>query len=201
MEKKFFNHGELMFNKIFTATILILLTMSFAQASNCFSINDKNIELKWTAYKTPAKAGVSGTFKTIKLNGKLEGTSVEQLVENVSFDIDATTVFTKDAGRDAKLKTFIFNTIVGKKITGKFIKMQKGVLTALITMNGVSREVPLLYKLNNNALQADGHIDMLDFTMGEQIKAINKACLAKHEGKTWNDVALNVLAKFEECKK
>lgn len=189
-------------NKRYIFTLLICAFFAFkASAEQCFQVNDKNIELKWTAYKTPAKAGVSGSFSKIKLKGPLKGKTIAKVVETTTFEIDALSVNTKNPDRDAKLVKNIFKTIAGKKITGKFTSMAKGELTVLITMNGVTREVPMSYKENNNAIMANGYIDMLDFSMKGQLSAINKACYELHEGKTWSDVALTLLAKFTPCKK
>lgn len=187
--------------KLILPIIIFSLFSSSAFTKECYTLSPKNTELKWTAYKTPAKAGVGGTFKGIRLTGPLKGKSIAEIVETTNFTIDAKTVYTKNPDRDKKLFKNIFSTIVGQKIEGKFSKMAKGELLATITMNGVTREVPLSFKENKDTISATGYIDLFDFTMGDQLKAINKACYALHEGKTWSDVQLTVLAKFESCKK
>lgn len=186
--------------KTILTAIIALFSMN-VMAESCFQITQKDIELKWTAFKTPSKAGVGGTFSKIQLSGELKGKTIANVVEKTTFEIDAKSVNTNNPERDGKLVANIFNTIKGKKIAGKFTKMAKDTLTVQITMNGVTKEVPMSFKLNNNAIMANGYIDMFDFTMQPQVAAINKACYELHEGKTWSDVALTVLAKFTPCKK
>ena len=182
-------------------SIITFLSATQLYAIDCYEISNKTIELKWTAFKTLGKIGVTGSFDKITLGGTLKAAHIPQVVASTTFEIDTTSVNSKKPERDAKLKNFIFKKLNGSKITGSFGKMAKGILSTKITMNGVTKEVPLSYKLNKNTISANGHIDMFDFAMNKQVKAINKACYALHKGKTWSDVELQLLAKFTTCKK
>jgi hypothetical protein len=44
---------------------------------------------------------------------------------------------------------------------------------------------------------ATGVIDILDFSAGDALSSINKACSDLHEGKTWSDVTIGFTTKIE----
>ena len=67
-------------------------------------------------------------------------------------------------------------------------------------MNGKTLDIPLSYEYKNRKLSAKGVIDVFDFAMSDELAALNKACFALHEGKTWSDVAIGIDAEFTSCK-
>ena len=78
--------------------------------------------------------------------------------------------------------------------------VSKDVITMDLMLNGKKKEIPLTYKMDGMKLVATGHMDILDFGMSKQLSAINKACYALHEGKTWSDVSLTLETTLTSCK-
>jgi hypothetical protein len=85
-----------------------------------------------------------------------------------------------------------------KRVRGK---PKTGVMSVAVTMNGITKNVPMNYTFNKGDLSATGNIDILDFSANKALSSINKACFDLHEGKTWSDVAIGFATniKFELC--
>jgi len=64
-------------------------------------------------------------------------------------------------------------------------------------MNGVTKTVPLKYSFSNGIFDANGVIDILDFSASKALSSINKACFALHKGKTWSDVSIGFSTKID----
>ena len=173
-----------------------------AQAKNCnYIIKSEDVKLTWTAFKTPAKAGVPGSFDKYGIEKEYRGKKLKDALTSVKFNIDTKSVNTKNEARDAKIAKFFFGNMAGDYIKGKIKSYAKKVLTIQISMNGVAKDIPFKMNLKENSFSAQGYIDILDFSLSKSLSAINKACLELHQGKTWNDVALELKAKFKKtCK-
>lgn len=191
----------------FSILKLAILTLSFVLGTQlqaaCMQVDQNSVKLKWTAYKTPLKAGVSGLLKNISLQSS-SNDSIASLISSTSFTIATgpKSVDTKNPARDGKISKFFFSSAKDNgKISGKVSSYKKDKLVFEITMNGVTKKVPMKVSIKNNLLTADGHMDILDFSMSESLAKLNKACFALHEGKTWSDVALNLQLNFTACKK
>ncbi len=176
--------------------ILSFFLFSSLSYGACF----KDASINWSAYKTPAKAAVGGTFKGVSFTSS-KGEKASEILTGATFKIDASSVSTKDKGRDFKIAKFFFSTLEGgSEITGVVKKVTNKVLTVAITMNGKTLDIPLSYTYKNQKLSAKGVIDVFDFAMNDELSALNKACAALHEGKTWSDVAISIDATFTSCK-
>ncbi len=184
----------------FTLFAILILNSAFSYAKDCsYLITSDDLKLEWTAFKTPKKIGVKGQFKKLGITKDLKGKTLKSLLEGTEFNIDATSVHTKNESRDAKIVKSFFKVMKsGAKITGSIKKYAKKTLIVSITMNGVTKDVPLSVELNNDKLEAVGYIDVLDFALNKSLAGINKACLELHEGKTWNDVKLELEARFSK---
>lgn len=185
---------------------VLFSALSFSQQSSaCVTLANQatDVVLTWTAFKTPAKAGVNGTFKKIKINQPSSAKSIGELMSQTSFEIDTSSVSTKDPSRDKKIAKNFFNFSNKSKIVGKFISMKNKVLTTELTINGVTKKVPMALTLNDKqkTFIATGHIDVFDFLLNDQLAALNKVCYQLHKGKTWSDVALKLEAQFSACPK
>ena len=169
---------------------IVGLTTLWAQSPEC-SWRVKDFDVTWTAYKTPFKIGVSGSFDTVKLHAK-PAESEAALLKNATVTIETDSVDSGNKGRDKKLVQAFFNvqgidTIEAKTV---YVDNEKGIITLDITMNGITRRVPMHLKKGDDALVADGVIDLGDFDMLPSLHALTKACEKPHQGKTWQDVNL-----------
>lgn len=181
--------------------LLSLFILSYGFAKDCkFTINAQDITAQWSAFKTPAKVGVGGKFTELGLTKKTYvGKTLAKAISGASFSIDSTSVFTKDSGRDKKIVDNFFKGV--GNITGKVVKARKDSLILEITMNKVTKSIPLNLSVQNKNFSAKGTIDVFDFSMNKHLDLINKACFELHEGKTWNDVDIELVGSFQKtCK-
>jgi polyisoprenoid-binding protein YceI len=177
----------------------LFLFTSFAHGA-CFELDKKSVSINWSAYKFLSKVGVGGTFKKAEFTSKKDE-SIDKVVSSAKFNIDASSVFTKDAGRDVKIVKFFFSTLEGgSKISGVVKSANKKSLVASITMNGKTLDIPMDVEIKGLNFSAKGVIDVFDFAMNDELSALNKACYDLHQGKTWSDVSIGIDAKFTKCK-
>jgi polyisoprenoid-binding protein YceI len=185
-------------------TLLLLFSMTAFADHHC-ELNKDSVKVSWTAYKTPLKVGVGGALDKVAIEGSTKADNFEKLVKGLTLNIGANikSVNTKNKARDIKIANFFFGTLEGGatlQAKGKSVVAGKKI-TIDLTMNGVTKEAQLKYSLKKGVLVAEGVIDVLDWAMSDELKAINKACFAKHEGKTWSDVAIKLEAKLSsDCK-
>ena len=85
------------------------------------------------------------------------------------------------------------------KISGVVNKIDSNYLYVDMTLAGKTVKVPMKYDIEDGELEAEGIIDVLDFALSENLAALNKACYALHEGKTWSDVQIEIESKFSKC--
>lgn len=186
---------------VFTIFSLFLISFTALSKDCTYTISPDGVKVNWVAYKTPAKAGVKGSFTKLGFDDARTGKTLEGVMTGARFNIDTKSTSTGDKGRDIKISTFFFGR---QKISGEIVSvdLEKKLIQLEVNMNDNSQKVPLSYKIKKNKVMANGYIDVLDFAMSESLAKINKACFAKHEGKTWSDVKITLEAKFKKsCKK
>jgi len=144
--------------------------------------------VEWTAFKTPAKVGVKGTFDEVKLSEVKDAATVEESLKGAQFVIVTSSVNTGDPARDETLKTNFFSKLVGN-INGFFGEFKDGKVLVNLTLNGVTKEKELTYEVTDSGLKLNGSIDIIaDFTANDAFTTLHEACKALHEGKTWTEV-------------
>lgn len=179
--------------------LLSILTAGIMLAEEC-TYRVKDIDITWKAYKTPAKIGVEGTFNAIKLSA-MPDKSPKELLEGAKVIIDTRSVDSKNSGRDAKLVKFFFNVQGVETITAEVKRLVKNTAEVDITMNGVTRTIPMTVDFDDDEIEAEGYIDLGDFDMLPSLESITKACYDLHKGKTWQDVKISFDIKtMEKCK-
>lgn len=197
-------------------SIIFALSATFASELNlhnsCSYSQEGDMVVNFEAYKTPDKIGVKGTFESVGFKpAKLSGDNLEDIFAGSSVLIDTKSVNSNNEKRDAKLMKFFFGNLNSEYIKGKITKIQhdkvtndksqSGVFIVNITMNGVSKDVPMKYTYANDVVTAIGTMDILDFNGNKALSSINKACYDLHKGKTWSDVTIgfSTKVKFELC--
>ncbi|MCF8714771.1 YceI family protein [Joostella atrarenae] len=150
--------------------------------------------LQFTAFKTPEKVGVKGTFTEINLtNIQEDENAIKDILTGANFEINTSSISTKDAGRDIKLKEFFFDNLASQKITGTFKSFNGNEAIVTIKMNDVEKDIPFELNATENDVLLSGSIDMIeDFSANEAFKAIHEACKVLHQDKTWTDVNIDV---------
>lgn len=171
-------------------TLLILaLSLATSLLANSCKYTVHSSALEWTAFKTPAKIGVKGTFDNIKLNFDMADSQVA-LLESSSVDIVTAHINSNNPGRDAKLvKNFFFVQGV-RTIKAQILKVNKDTANVEISMNSVKKVITMQLNITKNTIKLTGAIDLADFNMLPSLNAITKACYDLHKGKTWQDVNL-----------
>jgi len=175
----------------------LILALGIAHA-NCSFSQASNVDVTWKAYKTPMKLGVGGHFKAVDFKSSVaKANDLNTLLAGSSVHIDVASVDSKNKGRDIKLLNEFFKKMSGAGITAKIVSLKKdkdarktGLVTVVVSMNGVQREVPMRYSFKDGTLSAEGVIDLFDFKAAPALASINKACFALHKGKTWSDVSI-----------
>ena len=140
-------------------------------------------DMSWTAFKTPLKLGVKGTFDKIAfIPGK-------NCLDGAEAIINKHSVNTGNPDRDKTLDSAFFSLLEGD-IRAKIVHSGDKTMDINITLNGVTKTVPFTYSKKDGTIQARGVIDIFDFSGSKALRSINKACYKLHQGKTWNDVEL-----------
>ncbi len=158
------------------------------------------VTVDWTAFKTPLKKGVKGTFRSVVYRGKMSAENLSKLLAGSQVSIDANNVDSGNPGRDAKLAKFFFGKMAGRALEAKIagIDETRHIVSVEISMNGRHLVVPMRYTYENGTFNAAGVLDLADFGALDALKSINKACYALHQGKTWQDVEVGFGVRIAE---
>lgn len=167
------------------------------KAAENFVVKAEATSVKWTAYKTTAKKSVGGEFKTLRFDNK-SGETAQDALNNLSFSIPISSLFTKDEGRDAKIKESFFGAMLDTDLISGTIKYKDNKCVASLTMNGVTNDLPLEVEITDERrVSMKGTMLLKDWNALGALEALNKVCFDLHKGedgvsKTWDDVAIEV---------
>ena len=184
---------------------ILLITSSLFATQNlsqkeCAYKNNDNIKVTWIAFKTPMKLGVGGTFDSVTFTKSQNGTKdLKSLLLNSSVKIDTKSVNSNNKTRDQKLIKSFFDLMKNETILAKIVDIDDKTVTIKLTMNDITKDIPLRYSYEDGKLKASGVIDLFDFQASKALSSINKACYELHKGKTWNDVTIGFEIAIE-CK-
>lgn len=174
------------------------LMVSYALAECSYSAKD--FSMSWTAFKTPLKVGVSGTFDKNAFHST-SNSDINSTLVGSSVSIPTSSVNTKNEGRDKTLVKSFFSVLEGEKIDATIVKVESTSLDVQISLNGVEKIIPMSYNIDSSTLYAKGFIDLADFSGLKALKSINKACYDLHKGKTWSDVEITFTLNItKNCK-
>ena len=184
--------------------LLVALTLSSCKktkkatvkkATKSYTIDAKTTTINWIAYKTTDKVPVKGKFTKITLNHGKAATAIEAL-NSVKFSIPVTSIFTKDTIRDAKLVKFFFEKMVNtNNITGSFNLKNDNTGSLLLTMNGITKQLPVTFVIKDQLVTIDGTLNLDNWQAQAALSALNIACKDLHTGKdgiskTWSEVKI-----------
>ena len=170
-----------------------------ATVTEKFVVKPEATSVKWTAYKTTDKVSVGGEFTTCKFEVK-SGSSPQEALNNLNFSIPISSLFTNDATntRDAKIKASFFGAMLDTDFLKGTISYVDDKCLASLTMNGVTHDIPLEVKIEEERRVAlTGVMNLKDWNALDALASLNKACFDLHKGadgvsKTWEDVAIEV---------
>ncbi len=187
--------------KVMLAAAVLFGGAVYAGKGPCELSQHGAVKVGWKAYKTPLKIGVGGTFGKVEYAAAaLSGHSFRDILVGSEVVIDPASVDSKNTGRDRKLVRYFFEKMAGEKIKAEIVdikaekiergKPKLGVVTVAVTMNGMTKKVPMRYRYFKGVMTAEGTIDLADFDALGALASINKACFDLHQGKTWSDVTV-----------
>jgi len=181
--------------KIVWATVLL----AFSAFADC-SYQSDTAKVTWKAFKTYEKIGVGGSFDRVVVTSK-SANSIEALLVGSNVKIDTSSINSGNPGRDATLVSSFFKTQNINTITAKILSLKDSKALTEITINNITKTIPLVYTVNEGKVSAKGSIDLGDFTMLPSLQSINKVCFDLHGGKTWQDVEIGFeIPTKSDCK-
>jgi hypothetical protein len=170
-----------------------------------FSIEPKTVTVKWTGYKTTSKIAVNGEFKELQVSNIKEAPTAIEAMNGTVFSIPVSSIFSGDDERDGKLKELFFGVMDATvSISGTLNLNDDGTGNVNLTMNGVSKEIPITYIVSGQLVELEGTLDLLnDFDAGSALESISKACFELHKGpdgvsKTYSEVAISAVAYLKK---
>lgn len=167
-----------------------------------YNLQEAKSEINWTAYKTTEKIPVKGRFNKVKITSGGTGESIKEAIDGAEFSVPVSSIFTNDSGRDYKIKKFFFGVMDKTELlSGKFIIENDSMGYSDITMNGITKKLPFKYSLKGKVFQFTGTMKITDWKAEKALESLNTVCKDLHKGadgisKTWDEVALNITAKF-----
>lgn len=157
-------------------------------------------KVSWKAFKTYEKLGVAGTFNTVAFKSQTSA-SIDALLASQTISIDTNSINSGNAGRDTTLVNTFFTVQKANSIKAKIISAKENKASVEITMNNVTKTIPMTYSVTENKIIGNGVIDLGDFGMLPSLSSINKACYDLHSGKTWQDIEIRFETAYTaECK-
>lgn len=160
--------------------------------------------INWTAYKTTAKVPVKGQFSALTIENVKKDSTVLGALNGLKFKIPVSSLFTNDTIRDGKLKKFFFGAMENTSvIKGTVLLNNENTSTVELTMNGITRELPIAYIITDNRVTIVGNMDLDNWQAKAALEALNVVCKDLHTGddgitKTWSDVKIEVIAVFKQ---
>ncbi|MFZ2282530.1 MAG: YceI family protein [Lutibacter sp.] len=196
---------------------LILLIMVFVssckknekkevnQVEKTYSVIADSTKINWTAYKTTAKVPVNGQFAEIIIENVKKDSTALGALNGLKFKIPVSSLITNDTIRDKKLKEYFFGAMKNSSvITGTVHINKDNASTVDLTLNGITRELPIAYIVADNKVTIIGNMELDNWQAKAALEALNVVCKDLHTGedgitKTWSDVKIEVIAilKYE----
>jgi hypothetical protein len=170
-----------------------------------FSVEPKTVTINWTGYKTTAKIPVKGEFKTVEISNIKEASTALEALNGTKFSIPVSNLYSGDDERDGKLKQLFFGVMDATvSLTGTVILNDDGQGSVELSMNGITKEIPVVYTIKEQLIEFSGTLDIVnDFKAQTAFESISKACFELHKGpdgvsKTWTEVKIEAAAYLKK---
>ncbi len=202
--------------KLITLSLVLFIAVQFTSckksketteenkvALNKYTIDTKNVDVHWTAYKTTDKLPVKGVFQEVKLSNNNASENQAGVLNGLKFEIPVASIFSKDSIRDGKLKQFFFGVMENTvNLTGTLNNVANGSGNVDLNMNGITKNLPFTFEISGDTIAIKSTIQLDNWNGATALASLNEACKELHTGadgvtKTWNevDVKVNVLTK------
>ncbi|QAR30709.1 YceI family protein [Ornithobacterium rhinotracheale] len=162
-----------------------------------YTYHPETTKLTWTAYKTPEKVGVEGTFTEYELMGYKTAAIKEDVLSGAKFKINSQSVETGDQSRDNLLRTLFFGAMTSPEIQGSFGQFSDGVVPVTLKLNDHEIIRDFKYTFYDNKIVITGTIDVLaDFDIQKGFELLHNECKLLHQDKTWTDVSIEIITEL-----
>ncbi len=179
--------------------LVSLCLVGFLQAVN---LDMSSAKMTWTAFKTKAKTPVSGSFDNIAYKLGKSQSSLKTLLEGASASMDSLKVNLGDETKNKNVKEAFFTLFKNANIKVTFRNVVEGEklgsLTAYVKMNEKLVKVPMQYTIMDNKLVIKGVLDLLSFSLKNELASLAKKCESQHEGLTWSQVEIQFESLIKE---
>ncbi len=173
---------------------------------NSYTIENKDINIQWTGYKTNKKIPVKGIFKEVEILEITPALNPSEVIKNLKFRIPVKSIYSKDSIRDFKLTKFLFGTMKNTNtINGDISLNNDGKGYVDLSMNGLTKNIPVSYQVNGESIKIEANIDLNNWQAQSALTALNDVCSEKHKGDdgvsvTWSEVNIQVEVKTTKNK-
>jgi len=163
-----------------------------------YSHNADSTIVKWTAFKTTAKVGVSGVFNTVEVIGAESSTERLGVYNSASFKIPVADINSNNADRDKKIADHFFSVMAGtSELNGRIKSITDEKAVVEISMNGVTNTTSMEVSVVENKISLAGSINMADWSATASVDSLNAVCYDLHKGedgesKLWSEVQLEI---------
>jgi polyisoprenoid-binding protein YceI len=183
--------------KMKKSILLSVLAFTLVSSLNAYELNGQ-IGVKWTGFKTEKKAAVSGTFNDIKLDIK-NSDKLSDFLSTAKVKIVSASLESKNPERNDNITSTLFSLATSKLIAGSISKVneKENTLTLAVTMNEVTKDIPMTYEIIDGNIIAKGTLEILDFNMKDSYLAFAKKCAELHENKSFSDVNIEFTIPFK----
>lgn len=176
---------------------LSILSLCLLSSLNAYEING-DLGVQWTGFKTEKKVAVSGSFNEINLDIK-KSESLSEFLKSANVTINSISLESKNEGRNKSITSTLFALATAKDIKGAISEVNEAekTLSLNVTMNEVTKAVPMTYEIVDGKIIAKGAIEILDYNLSGSFLAFAKECAAHHENKSYSDVNIEFTIPFK----
>ncbi len=152
-----------------------------------YTYNGESTKVKWTAYKTTAKVGVSGVFTQMGSDAPQKETSVPNMLNGGRFEIQTTSINSENEERDGKIREFFFGSMANPlSVRGELNNAkgddESGTLSITLSINDSKQMLEARYSVDDTYLDITTQMRLPEIGLGDAAKAMNKACYELHKG-------------------
>lgn len=166
-------------------------------SANAYELNG-DLDVKWTGYKTAKKVGVSGTFNDIKLQIQ-KSDDLATFLKSSKVQISTASFESFLDVRNKSIISTLFALKSSETIMGSIstVNTEDKTLRLKLTMNEVTKSIPMSYVINDGKITVEGQIDILDFSMSQSYINFAKECFDLHEGKSYSEVDIEFILPYK----
>ncbi|WP_120946343.1 YceI family protein [Helicobacter labacensis] len=181
---------------------IVVGALLFSALAHASSIDTGKLSMSFTAFKTPKKVGVEGTFDGVNYRFNKDHSSVVRMLDKASATIDVSHVNLHDALKSKNVKEAFFDLFKDKNLRVTFRDIvageNQGTILASVRMNAKSVKVPMNYTIEKDQLVVTGVLDILEFGLKDALAKLAKACEPMHQKLTWSQVQITFKAGLKD---